>query len=137
MSYKILVTGGSGYLGSIMVPNLLEAGHKVTVLDNFMFKQASLNHCCAHSEFNVIKGDIREEVTMRLLLRDADVVIPLAAMVGAPMCELDPVGASTINHDAIQLMLKLVSKEQIILMPTTNSAYGKEVKTIYVMRNRP
>ncbi len=124
MSYKILVTGGAGYLGSIMVPDLLAAGHEVVVLDNFMFKQTSLNHCCYHPNFTVIKGDIRVEATMKTLMKDADVVIPLAALVGAPLCSLDPIGATTINHDAIMLMLNMLSKEQIVLMPTTNSAYG-------------
>ena len=124
MSYNILVTGGAGYLGSTMVPNLLQAGHKVTVLDNFMFKQASLNHVCHNPNFNIAKGDIRVESTIAPILKKADIVIPLAALVGAPLCNMDPVGASTINHDAILLMLKLMSKDQYILMPTTNSAYG-------------
>lgn len=124
MSYKILVTGGAGYLGSTMVPDLLNAGHKVTVLDNFMFKQTSLNHVCYHPNFDVVKGDIRIKSVMEPLIKDADIVIPLAALVGAPLCNLDPVGATTINHDAITLMIKLLSKQQVVLMPTTNSAYG-------------
>ncbi|MDF2373701.1 MAG: NAD-dependent epimerase/dehydratase family protein [Rhizobiaceae bacterium] len=124
MRYNILVTGGAGYLGSTLVPDLLAAGHKVVVLDNFMFKQASLNHCCHHENFSVVKGDIRSEKTMAPLIKDADVIVPLAALVGAPLCNLDPIGAKTINHDAITLMLRLVSKNQILLMPTTNSAYG-------------
>jgi nucleoside-diphosphate-sugar epimerase len=124
MAYNILVTGGAGYIGSIMVPDLLACGHKVTVLDNFMFKQTSLNHCAYHPNFNVVKGDIRMKATMESLMREADVIIPLAALVGAPLCSLDPVGATTTNHDAIALMLKLLSKQQIVLMPTTNSAYG-------------
>jgi nucleoside-diphosphate-sugar epimerase len=124
MSYNILVTGGAGYLGSTMVPDLLNAGHNVTVLDNFMFKQASLNHVCNNSKFSVVKGDIRIESVMAPLLKNADIVIPLAALVGAPLCTLDPIGATTINHDAITMMIKLLSKDQIVLMPTTNSAYG-------------
>lgn len=124
MSYNILVTGGAGYLGSTMVPDLLSAGHKVVILDNFMFKQSSLNHVCHQPNFSVVKGDIRIESVIAPLLKKADVVIPLAALVGAPLCSLDPVGATTINHDAITLMLRLLSKNQMILMPTTNSAYG-------------
>jgi len=124
MSYNILVTGGAGYLGSILVPELLAEGHKVTVLDNFMFNQTSLNHCCYHPNFNIVKGDIRQKNTMSSLLKNCDVIIPLAALVGAPLCNLDPIGATTINHDAIELLLQLASHNQIILMPTTNSAYG-------------
>jgi len=124
MTYNILVTGGAGYLGSTMVPDLLAAGHKVTVLDNFLFKQASLNQVCHHPNFSVVKGDIRIEKVIAPLMKKADVIIPLAALVGAPLCTLDPVGATTVNHDAITLMLKHLSKQQIVLMPTTNSAYG-------------
>jgi len=61
---------------------------------------------------------------MAPMIQKADIIIPLAALVGAPICSLDPVGATTTNHDAITLMLKLLSKQQIVLMPTTNSAYG-------------
>lgn len=124
MSYRILVTGGAGYLGSTLVPELLAAGHKVTVLDNFMYKQASLNHVCHNPNFSVVKGDVRIESTVLPLLRQADIVIPLAALVGAPLCKQDPVGATTTNRDAILMMLKHLSPEQLVLMPTTNSAYG-------------
>jgi nucleoside-diphosphate-sugar epimerase len=124
MTYDILVTGGAGYLGSTMVPALLAAGHRVTVLDSFMFRQSSLNHVCHEPNFRVVKGDIRIESTIAPLLKKADIVIPLAALVGAPMCNADPVGAQTINHDAIVTMLKRLSPEQRVLMPTTNSAYG-------------
>lgn len=124
MAYNILVTGGAGYLGSIMVPELLRAGHRVTVLDNFLFGQNSLAQLCTDPNFDVIRGDIRSESTMAPLLAAADIVIPLAALVGAPMCAKDPVGASTTNHDGILSMLGSLSRDQIVLMPTTNSAYG-------------
>lgn len=122
--YNILVTGGAGYLGSTLVPELLNAGHKVTVLDNFMYGQNSLAHVCYHTNFSVVRGDIRVEGTVRPLMKNADIIIPLAALVGAPLCSKDPVGATTINHDAIMMMLSLLSKDQVVLMPTTNSAYG-------------
>lgn len=124
MSQNILVTGGAGYLGSTMVPALLEAGLKVTVVDNFMYGQSSLNHVCHHPNFTIERGDIRLEKTMLPLMKKADVIIPLAAYVGAPLCSKDPVGATTVNHDAIVLMFKNLSKDQQVLMPTTNSAYG-------------
>lgn len=124
MSHHILVTGGAGYLGSTMVPELLAAGHSVTVLDNFLFKQNSLAHCCHYPNFNVVRGDIRVKSVIKPLIDKADTIIPLAALVGAPMCSRDPVAATTTNHDAVSLMLSLLSKEQRLLMPTTNSAYG-------------
>lgn len=124
MGYNILVTGGAGYLGSTMVPALLEEGHNVTVLDNFMYRQSSLNHVCSHPNFNVVWGDVRLKETMLPLMKQADVIIPLAAYVGAPICSRDPIGASTVNHDAIIMMIENLGKEQMVLMPTTNSAYG-------------
>lgn len=124
MSHQILVTGGAGYLGSTLVPELLAAGHRVTVLDNFMYHQNSLAHVCHHPGFEVVRGDARSESAVLPLLKKADIVIPLAAYVGAPLCARDPVGATTTNHDAIVTMLKHASKHQRILMPTTNSAYG-------------
>src|SRR5205809_557635 len=124
MAARILVTGGAGYLGSIMVPELLAAGHRVTVLDNFLFKQNSLSHVCHYETFRIVRGDIRIESVMKPLLKDADIVIPLGALVGAPMCARDPVGATTTNRDAILMMLRQLSREQVVLMPTTNSAYG-------------
>ena len=137
MSCNILVTGGAGYLGSTMVPDLLQLGHKVTVLDSFMYKQSSLNHVCHHPNFSVVKGDIRIEGVMAPLLKKADIVIPLAALVGAPMCSQDPVGAQTVNHDAIALMLRLLSKQQLVLMPTTNSAYGTGDKNNFCTEESP
>ena len=137
MSCNILVTGGAGYLGSTMVPDLLQLGHKVTVLDSFMYKQSSLNHVCHHPNFSVVKGDIRIENVMAPVIKKADIVIPLAALVGAPMCSQDPVGAQTVNHDAIALMLKLLSKQQMVLMPTTNSAYGTGDKNNFCTEESP
>jgi len=137
MQYNILITGGAGYLGSTMVPELLTAGHKVTVVDNFMFKQNSLNHVCYNPNFNIVKGDIRLEITIKSLLKKADIIIPLAALVGAPICSQDPVGAQTTNHDAILMMLKNLSKEQRVLMPTTNSAYGTGDKNNFCTEDSP
>lgn len=121
---NILVTGGAGYIGSILSEFLLDLGFKVTVLDNFMYKQASLNHLCHNPRFNVVNGDIRNLAHIQPLLKDADVIIPLAALVGAPLCNKDTVGADTTNKEAIFMMLDKISKEQRIIMPTTNSAYG-------------
>jgi nucleoside-diphosphate-sugar epimerase len=137
MSYQILVTGGAGYLGSTMVPDLLNAGHQVTVLDNFLYRQASLNHVCHHPNFSVVRGDIRVAGNLIPLMKKADVIIPLAALVGAPLCSQDPVGATTVNHDAIAMMLSHLSKSQIVLMPTTNSAYGSGDQNNFCTEDSP
>ena len=137
MSLRILVTGGAGYLGSVLVPELLHAGYRVTVIDNFMYGQNSLAHVCHHPRFEVVRGDVRVEATIKPLLKEADLVIPLAALVGAPLCERDPVGAATTNRDSILLMLKHLSKSQGILMPTTNSGYGIGEKDTYCTEETP
>jgi nucleoside-diphosphate-sugar epimerase len=124
MTHRILVTGGAGYLGSIMVPELLKAGNKVTVLDNFMFKQASLGHCCADPNFDLVRGDCRDEALMKKLIKDADIIVPLAALVGAPLCKQDPVGATSTNLDAQLALVKAVSPNQRVFVPITNSGYG-------------
>lgn len=124
MSKKILVTGGAGYIGSILVPDLLKLGHEVTVVDNFMYKQSSLNHCCGYSNFRVANGDIRHKDFVYPFYDAADIIIPLAAYVGAPLCNKDQTGAQTVNHDAIISMIDMLRDDQKVLMPTTNSAYG-------------
>ena len=105
---KILITGGAGYIGSIMVPELINKSIDITVVDNFMYKQSSLNHLCAFKNFNIINGDIRDPKLMQKLLKDHDLIIPLAAIVGAPLCNKDPFSAQSINHDA-NIILEKVS----------------------------
>ena len=121
---KILITGGAGYIGSVLTPILLSQGYEVTVLDSFMFRQTSLAECCQYETFQVVRGDCRDETLMKKLLQDADVIIPLAALVGAPLCSRDQIGTQTINLDAIKLLCRLASPAQWILMPVTNSGYG-------------
>jgi nucleoside-diphosphate-sugar epimerase len=137
MTQHILVTGGAGYIGSILVPELLALGHQVTVVDNFMYGQASLNQLCSNPKFHIVNGDVRLESIMAPLIKQADIIIPLAAYVGAPLCNKDPLGATTINHDAILMMLKMISKDQYILMPTTNSAYGSGDENNFCDENSP
>jgi len=121
---SILVTGGAGYLGSILVPELLAAGHKVTVLDNFMYLQNSLAQVCADPDFDVVNGDARQEEILAPLVKEADIVIPLAAIVGAPLCKKDPIAATSTNRDAIATLAKMMSREQRMIVPITNSGYG-------------
>lgn len=121
---NVLVTGGAGYLGSTLVSHLLEAGYGVTVLDNFMYRQNSLGHVMYHPDFDVVRGDARSEEVLKPLVARADVVIPLAALVGAPLCDRDPIAATTTNRDAVVTLTRLMSRDQRILMPITNSGYG-------------
>jgi nucleoside-diphosphate-sugar epimerase len=120
----ILVTGGAGYLGSILVPALLDRGFAVTVIDNLMFRQTSLAAVCAHPHFSLVRGDVRSIETMRPLLKQADIIIPLAAYVGAPLCDREPAAATATILDAFTDMLAEISRDQWILMPVTNSGYG-------------
>jgi nucleoside-diphosphate-sugar epimerase len=121
---KILITGGAGFLGSVLCEHLLTAGHYVTVVDNLMFGQTPLFHLCANSAFNFIRGDVRDEVLIRSLVKDADVIIPLAALVGAPICDRDPLLAKQVNLEAVKVVNRLRGRDQLIIYPTTNSGYG-------------
>jgi nucleoside-diphosphate-sugar epimerase len=121
---RVLVTGGAGYIGSILVPKLLERGFHVTVVDNFMFGQDSLSAVCYHPCFELIRGDVRDRQLMQPLFKHADVIIPLAALVGAPLCDRDPLAATTINKDAVVWMAKELSRAQRIVIPISNSGYG-------------
>ena len=133
----ILITGGSGYIGSILTRTLLSEGFKVTVLDNFMYNQTSLLNCLEFETFEVIRGDCRDEQLVSELIKDADVVIPLAALVGAPLCDEDPLTARTINVEAVRSICKLLSPSQQLLFPVTNSGYGIGEKGIFCTEDSP
>lgn len=122
---NILITGGAGYLGSVLVPALLASGqYRVTVLDNFLYRQIPFNHLCMDPGFTVVRGDARDARTVKPLLNKADAVIPLAAIVGAPACALDEHGAMSTNWGAIDLLTDMMAPEQRMLLPVTNSGYG-------------
>jgi len=121
---NVLVTCGAGYIGSVLVSKLLSRGFNVTVLDNLMYNQTSLNHVCHNKNFRFYRGDVRVKGDILPILKQADAIIPLAALVGAPLCDRDPINATTTNKDAIFMMMDYISKDQLVIMPTTNSAYG-------------
>ena len=134
---RVLVTGGAGYIGSTLVPDLLSKKHHVTVLDNFMYKQTSLASSVKHKNLSLVFGDVRDESLMKSLILKADIIIPLAAIVGAPACDKDPITAQAINKDSILWLLQQLSPAQQIIMPTTNSAYGSGDKNNFCDEKSP
>src|SRR5436309_346357 len=126
MSQRVLVTGGLGYIGSVLCEQLLAAGRRVTALDNLSFGtgQQGLFHLCANPDFEFIQGDVRDENCMRSALRSADVVVHLAAIVGAPACDRDPLLATSVNLESVRLLHRLRSPNQLVIYPNTNSGYG-------------
>jgi nucleoside-diphosphate-sugar epimerase len=123
---RVLVTGGLGYLGSILCEHLLDAGYHVFAADKLMYGQGQqgLFHLCANPRFQFAKGDVRDEGFLRPLLRDRDAIIHLAAIVGAAACDRDPLLATSVNLHAVELLMKLRSPRQLVIYPNTNSGYG-------------
>jgi nucleoside-diphosphate-sugar epimerase len=121
---KILVTGGAGYVGSTLISALLQRGYAVTVMDNLIHHQPSLLHCCAHPHFDFINMDICDYGAMRALVPKFDVIIPLAAIVGAPACKKNPTLTKLVNYDAQLHLVETISAGQMVIFPTTNSGYG-------------
>ena len=121
---KVLVTGGAGYIGSVLVPKLLERGAAVTVVDNFFYKQNSLLDVCFHPRLTVIRGDARDKKLLSSLIRGQDFIIPLACLVGGPLCDKFPEEAKAVNLEAVKMINKLRKPGQKIIFPNTNSGYG-------------
>jgi nucleoside-diphosphate-sugar epimerase len=126
MAEHVLVTGGLGYIGSILCEHLLDAGFQVTALDNLLYgsPEQGLYHLCSNPAFDFIKGDVRNEQQMRSALQQADIIINLAAIVGAGACDKDPLLATSVNLDSVRLLQRLRSPRQLVIYPNTNSGYG-------------
>jgi nucleoside-diphosphate-sugar epimerase len=121
---NILVTGGAGYIGSVLVPRLLAEGHSVTVVDNFMYGQTSLLECCFDRKLSIIRGDVRDHRLMHEVIPTADAILPLACLTGAPLCARDPETAKAVNYDAVKVIADRTSRDQMVVFPCTNSGYG-------------
>ena len=134
---NILVTGGAGYIGSILVPSLLSKGHKVNVIDNFLFGQQSLLDCCNNENLEIIRGDVRDQNLLLREINKADCILPLACLTGAPICSKDPFGAKQINFDQIKFIAENKSKDQMLIFPCTNSGYGVGEEGVFCDENTP
>jgi nucleoside-diphosphate-sugar epimerase len=134
---NILVTGGAGYIGSVLTPVLLNKGHQVTVLDNFLFRQNSLLDCCGNPGFTLVRGDVRDLPLVKSLVADKDFILPLACYTGAPISKIDPWSAEAVTRNAIIDMLSMLRPEQRIIYPNTNSGYGIGSEGIYCTEETP
>lgn len=121
---KILVTGNAGYLGSILTERLLNAGHRVVGVDSLKYGNSGLSHVLGRENFSFVKQDVRDIPEMRKLVAMADVVIPLAALVGAPLCDRNEREAWEVNRDSVVGLMNLLSPKQRVLWTNSNSAYG-------------
>ncbi|HDZ4932287.1 TPA: NAD-dependent epimerase/dehydratase [Campylobacter jejuni] len=124
MSKKVLITGGAGYIGSVLTPILLEKGYEVCVIDNLMFDQISLLACSHNKKFTFINGDAMDENLIKQEVAKSDIIIPLAALVGAPLCKRNPKLAKMINYEAVKMISDFASPSQMFIYPNTNSGYG-------------
>jgi len=134
---RILVTGGAGYIGSVLTGGFLRAGHRVTVVDKLVHGVHGLYQYCGNPAFDFVFGDVRDERLMRPLVESHDVLVPLAAIVGMPACDRDPITAQTTNYDAIALLSRLRSKQQAVIYPCTNSGYGTKSGDVYCTEETP
>ncbi len=134
---KVLITGGGGYIGSVLTPMLLNKGYDVTVLDNFMFSQNSLLDCCVHKNFHIIRADARDEQVIKQAVKGKDYIIPLAALVGFPLCDSDTIAAQTTNTDAVLTLLRCREESTRVIFPCTNSGYGLGAGESYCTEDSP
>lgn len=134
---SVLVTGASGYIGSVLVGRLLDEGYKVTALDNLLYNQTSLMHYCSDEKFDFLKGDVRNENLLEEALEGKDFILPLAALVGAPVCKENPRLCKQVNYESIQLLADLRDRSQRIIFPTTNSGYGRTSGETYCTEETP
>lgn len=134
---KILITGAAGYIGSVMVSELLKKRHEIIAIDSFIYNQTSLLDCCHDKNLKIIRGDARDKELISRCLKGVDAVFPLACLTGAPLCSKDPLNARSVNFDAVKMILDLRSKNQIVIFPTTNSGYGIGQKGIFCTEKTP
>jgi nucleoside-diphosphate-sugar epimerase len=134
---KILITGAAGYIGSVLVPILLQKGHEVIAVDNFMYKQTSLLECCHFDKLTLINEDVRNTSLIEKQVKKVDAILPLACLTGAPLCNKDPITARAVNFEAVKTILTKRSPDQMVIFPTTNSGYGVGEEGIHCTEETP
>lgn len=134
---KILITGGAGYLGSVLIGHLLDKRHKVTCLDNLMYYEKSSIIYAPHPNFEFVYGDSRDNELLKKIVPKFDTIIPLAAIVGMPACDLNPIEAKSTNLNAIVSLNEIRSNDQKIIYPNTNSGYGATSGEVYCTEETP
>ena len=134
---KILITGAAGYIGSVLVPILLQKGHEVIAVDNFMYKQTSLLECCHIDKLTLINEDVRNTSLIEKQVKKVDAILPLACLTGAPLCNKDPITARAVNFEAVKTILTKRSPDQMVIFPTTNSGYGVGEEGIHCTEETP
>jgi len=137
MKKKILITGAAGYIGSNLCTKLVLLGHKVTAIDKFLFNKNSLSHLLLHQNFKMINGDVRDKKLINKHLRENEFIIPLAALVGAPLCKKFPKMTREVNYESIKYLISNLKRNQKIIYPNTNSGYGIGEKDAYCDENSP
>jgi len=130
MNKRALITGGAGYLGSVLAEVLLDEGYSVTVFDSLMYKQTSLLHLCDNKNFKFVKGDVTNKKSLLPQIINHEVIIPLAAIVGAPACDANKDLATAVNYEQIRFIVDNLRKDQKLVMPNTNSQYGSSTEVI-------
>ena len=127
---KVLITGGAGYLGSVLTEVLLNKGYQVTVLDNLIYKQTSVAPFSYNKNFKFVLGDVTTESTLKPLVESHDIIIPLAAIVGMPACKANPEMTVKVNYEQVRNITEWMTKEQKLIIPNTNSQYGSSSEVI-------
>jgi nucleoside-diphosphate-sugar epimerase len=127
---KVLITGGAGYLGSVLTEVLINKGYEVTVVDNLIYKQTSVAPFTYHPNFEFILGDVTNELLLKSLVEKHDIIIPLAAIVGMPACKAQPELTVKVNYEQVKNITEWITKEQKIIIPNTNSQYGSSTEII-------
>lgn len=127
---KVLITGGAGYLGSVLTEVLLNKGYQVTAIDNLIYKQTSVAPFTYNKNFKFVLGDVRDESVLKPLVESHDIIIPLAAIVGMPACKANPQAAIDINYYQVKNITEWVTKDQMVMVPNTNSQYGSSTEVI-------